>query len=85
MGNAGGVVTTCSQQELKGILAEQIIEKQKETREFLAEYGSTSLGEVTISQAYGGARGVKCMVWETSNLDSEEVRQVSDARIRTSI
>lgn len=58
--------------ELKGILAEQIIEKQKETREFLAEYGSTSLGEVTISQAYGGARGVKCMVWETSNLDSEE-------------
>jgi hypothetical protein len=24
-------------------------------------------------QALGGARGIKCMVWETSLLDSEEV------------
>ncbi len=26
-----------------------------------------------LSQALGGARGVKCMVWETSLLDAEEV------------
>jgi citrate synthase len=27
---------------------------------------------VTVDQAIGGARGVKCMIWETSNLDPEE-------------
>ena len=31
-----------------------------------------SLGEVTVDQAIGGARGVKCMLWETSLLDPEE-------------
>lgn len=31
-----------------------------------------SLGEVTVDQAIGGARGVKCMLWETSLLDAEE-------------
>ena len=31
-----------------------------------------SIGEVTIDQCIGGARGVKCMLWETSNLDPEE-------------
>jgi citrate synthase len=41
-------------------------------KELMAEYGSKSLGEVTVSQAVGGARGVKCMIWETSLLDAEE-------------
>ena len=36
------------------------------------KYGDKSLGEVTVNQALGGARGVKCMVWETSLLDAEE-------------
>jgi citrate synthase len=31
-----------------------------------------SIGEVTIDQCIGGARGVKCMLWETSNLDPLE-------------
>ena len=30
------------------------------------------IGEVTIDQCIGGARGVKCMMWETSNLDPLE-------------
>ena len=30
------------------------------------------IGKVTIDQLIGGARGVKCMLWETSNLDAEE-------------
>lgn len=33
---------------------------------------SHSIGEVTVDQCIGGARGVKCMLWETSNLDAEE-------------
>ena len=36
------------------------------------EHGSKVLGEVTVDQCIGGARGVKCMLWETSNLDAEE-------------
>ena len=36
------------------------------------KHGSKSLGEVTVDQAIGGARGVKCMVWETSLLDAQE-------------
>ena len=36
------------------------------------QHGSKVLGEVTVDQCIGGARGVKCMLWETSNLDAEE-------------
>ncbi|KAL3908570.1 MAG: hypothetical protein SGARI_002999 [Bacillariaceae sp.] len=36
------------------------------------EHGSHVIGEVTVDQCIGGARGVKCMLWETSNLDPEE-------------
>ena len=31
-----------------------------------------SLGEVTVDQCIGGARGVKCMLYETSLLDADE-------------
>jgi citrate synthase len=47
-------------------------EKQAEKKEVLSKYGDKSLGEVTVEQAYGGARGVKCMIWDTSLLDAEE-------------
>ena len=30
------------------------------------EYGSKVVGEVTLDQAYGGARGIKSLVWEVS-------------------
>uniref|UniRef100_A0A7S1UKN4 Citrate synthase n=2 Tax=Phaeomonas parva TaxID=124430 RepID=A0A7S1UKN4_9STRA len=39
---------------------------------FKKEHGSKVVGDVTIDQVIGGARGVKCMLWETSNLDPEE-------------
>jgi hypothetical protein len=35
-------------------------------------YGSKVVGEVTLDQVYGGARGIKSLVWEGSVLDSEE-------------
>jgi len=47
-------------------------EKQKSLLKLKKEHGSHVIGNVTIDQAIGGARGVKCMLWETSNLDSEE-------------
>jgi citrate synthase len=43
-----------------------------EIRQILKEHGQTKLDEVTVSQAYGGMRGIKSMVWETSLLDPEE-------------
>jgi citrate synthase len=43
-----------------------------EIRQILKEHGQTKIDEVTVSQAYGGMRGIKSMVWETSLLDPEE-------------
>ena len=53
-------------------MEEIIPQKQEEVKKVKAEHGNKSLGEVTVDAAYGGARGVKCMVWETSLLDAEE-------------
>lgn len=53
-------------------LMAQVPEKQKSLLALKKEHGSKVIGEVTIDQCIGGARGVKCMLWETSNLDAEE-------------
>lgn len=57
---------------LKERLREIIPEKVAEVKEFRAEHGSSSLGTVTVDQAYGGMRSIKCMVTETSVLDADE-------------
>ena len=36
------------------------------------ESGSKVVDKVTLDQVYGGARGIKALVWEGSVLDSEE-------------
>jgi citrate synthase len=38
----------------------------------LKEHGETVIDDVTISQAYGGMRDIKSMIWETSLLDANE-------------
>eukprot|EP00121_Abeoforma_whisleri_P000029 Awhi_evm1s28 len=53
-------------------LEEIVPQKQAEVKEFRKAHGDHVLGNVTIDQAYGGMRGVKCMVTETSVLDAEE-------------
>eukprot|EP00612_Vaucheria_litorea_P005539 CAMPEP_0171462506 /NCGR_PEP_ID=MMETSP0945-20130129/6518_1 /TAXON_ID=109269 /ORGANISM="Vaucheria litorea, Strain CCMP2940" /LENGTH=455 /DNA_ID=CAMNT_0011989049 /DNA_START=18 /DNA_END=1385 /DNA_ORIENTATION=+ len=57
---------------LKDILSNQIPEKQKSLAKLKKEYGHVTLGEVTIDQVIGGSRGIKTMMWETSNLDANE-------------
>mmetsp|Transcript_13381 Transcript_13381/g.20866 ORF Transcript_13381/g.20866 Transcript_13381/m.20866 type:complete len:465 (+) Transcript_13381:207-1601(+) len=57
---------------LQETLAAQVPEKQKSLAALKKEHGSHVIGEVTVDQCIGGARGVKCMLWETSNLDPEE-------------
>ena len=43
-----------------------------EIKAMLKEHGGMKVDEVVLSQVYGGARGVKMMVWETSQLDPIE-------------
>jgi citrate synthase len=57
---------------LKDKLAATILVKREEVRSILDEFGDRTLSEVTVAQAYGGMRGVKCMVTETSALDPQE-------------
>ncbi len=43
-----------------------------EIKSLLKEHGAKTVGEVTLKQVFGGARGVKTMTWETSALDPNE-------------
>jgi len=43
-----------------------------EVKGLLKEHGALKVDEVNLSQIYGGMRGIKSMVWETSLLDAEE-------------
>ncbi len=57
---------------LQETLTAQVPAKQSALAALKKEHGSKVIGQVTIDQLIGGARGVKCMLWETSNLDPEE-------------
>ena len=57
---------------LKDHLAEKIEEVREEERRIIREYGDRSISNVTVAQAYGGMRGVKCMITETSSVDPYE-------------
>lgn len=41
-----------------------------ELRTVLKEHGDTIVDQVTLEQVLGGARGIKMMLWETSQLDA---------------
>ena len=62
-----------SVKSLKEVLAAQIPGKQEALKKLKKEYGDKSLGEVTVDQCIGGGRDVKCMYYETSLLDAQEV------------
>ena len=57
---------------LKEKFASKIGPMREKVGSLLKEHGDTSISEVTVKQAYGGMRGVKCMVTETSALDPYE-------------
>lgn len=58
--------------DLKAILAAKIPQEQERIKNFRKTYGSTKVGEVTVDMMYGGMRGIKGLVCETSVLDPEE-------------
>jgi len=45
---------------------------QERVKKLIKEHGDKKISDVTIQQAYGGMRGVKCIVTETSALDPFE-------------
>ncbi|WP_022851879.1 citrate (Si)-synthase [Limisalsivibrio acetivorans] len=57
---------------LKDVLKQKIDEHRPRTTKLLKEKGDVKLGDVTIGQAIGGARGVKCLVTDISYLDPFE-------------
>ena len=42
---------------------------REEIAKVVGRHGDKVISEVTVAQAYGGMRGVKCMVTETSAVD----------------
>jgi len=58
------------------MLKEKFKEKAKaigaEVKSMVKEHGGKKVGEVNLKQVFGGMRGVKSMIWETSNLDAQE-------------
>ncbi|MCJ7753123.1 MAG: citrate (Si)-synthase [Thermoanaerobaculales bacterium] len=57
---------------LKETLFKKIEEHRPRTTRLLKEFGDVKISEVTISQAIGGARGVRCLVTDVSYLDPLE-------------
>ncbi|XP_063964568.1 probable citrate synthase 2, mitochondrial [Lytechinus pictus] len=67
-----GVRNASESTDLREVLARQIPEKQKEVKEFRKECGSKVIGEIQVDMLYGGMRGMKGLVTETSVLDPNE-------------
>ncbi|WP_282754505.1 citrate (Si)-synthase [Desulfuromonas thiophila] len=57
---------------LKDVLKKKIDAHRPRTTRLVKEFGEVKLGDVTISQAIGGARGIKCLVTDISYLDPME-------------
>ena len=58
--------------ELKKKLFKKIEGWRPRTVKLLKEHGDVKLGDVTITQAIGGMRGVKCLITDISYLDPFE-------------
>ena len=57
---------------LKEKFAAKMVPMRERVQKILKRTRRMKIGDVTIAQAYGGMRSVKCMVWETSALDPIE-------------
>jgi len=57
---------------LKQVLFKKIEEQRPRTQRLMKEFGNVKVGEVTMAQTIGGARGVRCLVTDISYLDPME-------------
>ncbi len=58
--------------KFKDTLRKKIEAWRPRTTKLLKEHGDVKIGDVTVAQAIGGARGVKCLVTDISYLDPME-------------
>lgn len=63
---------TASSTNLKEVLSVQVPEHRETVKAFVAKHGKDVLGQVTVEQLYGGMRGIKGLITETSVLDADE-------------
>ncbi|XP_025406642.1 probable citrate synthase 2, mitochondrial [Sipha flava] len=61
-----------SSTDLKCVVAEKLKQSGEEIKAFKKQHGSTIVGDVTVDMMYGGMRGIKALVTETSVLDADE-------------
>jgi citrate synthase len=57
---------------IKDVLKEKIEAHRPRTQKLVKQHGDVKVGEVTVAQAIGGARGVRCLVTDISYLDPME-------------
>lgn len=57
---------------LKDVMSSKIPEEIENVKAFRKSHGGTKVGEVTVDMMYGGMRGIKALVTETSVLDPDE-------------
>jgi len=57
---------------LKEKFSSKLGPEREKVKSIIKEHGDEKISDVTVAQAYGGMRGVKCMVTETSALDPFE-------------
>ncbi|XP_033639372.1 citrate synthase, mitochondrial-like [Asterias rubens] len=69
---ACGMRNVSDSTNLKDVMADLVPIKQKEVQAFRKSHGTKVIGEVMVDQLYGGMRGIKGLVTETSVLDAEE-------------
>lgn len=62
----------CNASDLRSALTEKIPQVQEDVKAFRKNFGDKKIGEITVDQLYGGMRGMKGLVTETSVLDAEE-------------
>ena len=52
--------------KLKDVFAKRLPRLQDDLKRLIKQYGDKVISEVTVTQAYGGMRGVKAQVCDTS-------------------
>lgn len=58
--------------DLKAVLAEKIPKEQERVKALRKSHGATKVGEVNVDMMYGGMRGIKGLICDTSVLDPDE-------------
>ena len=57
---------------LKEVLQDRILSYREEVKGLMAKHGASVISEVTVAQAYGGMRGVKALICDTSTVSPDK-------------